>query len=64
MYLLLPLTGFDPKLDINEPASLMGLRVMIVALPGAYYLLGWLALLKYDLSESAVAQATAGARIT
>lgn len=48
VFLLLPLTGFDPAPDtVNEKRSLTGLRVLIVLLPMTCYALAWLSLRSY-----------------
>lgn len=48
IFLLLPLTGFDPAPEaVNEKSSLTGLRLLIVVLPMTFYALAWLRLRSY-----------------
>lgn len=59
MFLVLPLTGFDPAPDaVNDVESLQWLRYMIVGLPVACYALALLGMRHYDLGLEK--QATVG----
>ncbi len=54
MFLVLPLTGFDPSPDvINDESSLNGLRLMIVLLPIACYAFGLFGLRNYEIDDAA-----------
>jgi len=55
MFLVLPLTGFDPDpAVVNSESSLQGLRYMVVLLPMACYALGWVGMRGYH--EQALAR--------
>ena len=60
MYLLLPLTGFDPSPDAeNTATSLSGLRLLITLAPSLCYLTGVYLMTGYDLSEQCVSDLSA-----
>lgn len=55
MYLLLPLTGFDPDPNAeNSASSLSGLRILITLAPSLCYLTGVYLMTGYNLSEERV----------
>ncbi len=59
MYMLLPLTGFDPSPNAeNTASSLSGLRILITVAPSLCYLTGIYLMLGYDLSEEALSGST------
>jgi len=58
MYVLLPLTGFDPNPEVeNSPSSLSGLRVLITLAPSICFLAGIYLMKGYDLSEESLSSA-------
>jgi len=60
MYLLLPLTGFDPEPNAeNSESSLSGLRILITLAPSLCYLAAVYLMTGYDLSEDRVSVSAA-----
>ena len=60
LYLLLPLTGFDPDPNAeNSASSLSGLRLLITLAPSVCYLTGLYLMTGYDLSEERVSGSSA-----
>lgn len=53
MFLVLPLTGFDPDPEIvNDVNSLQGLRYMITGLPIVCFAMAWFAMRNYSLDQT------------
>jgi len=53
MFLVLPMTGFDPAPNaVNDAGSLLGLRYMIAGLPMACFALGLMAMRNYKLERT------------
>lgn len=53
MFLLLPLTGFDPEPGaVNSPETIKSLRYMITILPAMCYAMGWFAMRNYEKPRS------------
>lgn len=53
MFLVLPMTGFDPSPDaVNHTESLLGLRCMMAGLPMVCFLVAWYSIRNYSLDSS------------